>query len=97
MGSDTGSGLLRTPPPRLRERAPSRRYRQWGARPPLGFNSVVVAFVPKGEKEVDSIEVTREAMSTRPCSLKTSVSKLVAAVANRSVAALAKATVHPTL
>lgn len=54
-----------------------------------------MAFVPKGDEPGDAVEVTREEAATRPLSLKNSDSKLVAAVANRAVVALAAAIVHP--
>lgn len=63
-----------------------------GGSPAPGFNSASMVFLLASDDADDAAEVTRETSLARPLSFKYSDSKLVAAVANRSVAALAEAT-----
>ena len=49
---------------------------------PLSFNDGVMVFAPKGGREGDEFAVYREAVDTRPLSLKNSDNKLVCAVMN---------------
>ena len=44
---------------------------------PISFNDGVMVFAPKGEREGDESAVFREAVDTRPLSLKNSDNKLV--------------------
>ena len=49
---------------------------------PISFNDGVMVFAPKGEREGDESAVHREAIDTRPLSLKNSDNKLVCGVMN---------------
>ena len=49
---------------------------------PISFNDGIMVFAPKGEREGDESAMYREAIDTRPLSLKSSDNKLVCGVMN---------------
>jgi hypothetical protein len=66
-----------------------------GSPAPLDFNDSISLFIPKGEEELDHIEILRHSEDTRPLGLKNSVNKILAGVANWSCKpALSKSTVY---
>ena len=66
-----------------------------GSPAPLDFNDSISLFIPKGEEELDHIEILRHSEDTRPLGLKNSVNEILAGVANWSCKpALSKSTVY---
>ena len=60
---------------------------QWlasGRKMALGFNQVLNVFPPKGDPEIDKVEIVREGADTRPLGLKDSGNKAVANTCARS-------------
>jgi hypothetical protein len=57
-----------------------------GLQPGLSYNSAVTIFAPKGDDRFDAEEITREAETTRPLSLKNDDNKTIAAVYNSAIA-----------
>jgi len=69
---------------------------QSGASPPVFFNASLILFLTKGESELDSVEVIRSCMDTRPISLKNADNKIVTSVEIRCMRAGAQSSTHKT-